>query len=174
MLVLGEILTKYRSIFLVFTLLATLTSCGFHPVLSSGGDACTRELLGQIELSSMQSIEGADFYNRLKNILPYGREKKYLLKTTLSFSKDFSIIQKNSDILREMVAARVSYSLRDKETGKIRISGSFSRLSSFNTTFSPYSNQVQQYNVQKNLAIMSAEEVRNRIMLFLERENKEK
>jgi hypothetical protein len=57
--------------------------------------------------------------------------------------------------------------LKDKSTGDTITSGQFSRLSSFNTTFSPYSNVVSQQDTQKNLAIMSAEEVRNRIMMFI-------
>ena len=157
---------QYKHPLLLVFLLFFLTSCGFRPVYRS--EDTTRKFLEHIEISPITSVNGADFYNHLKNILPYGNEIKYILTNNITFIKDISIIQENSDILREIITVRVTYTLIDKGTGKIITSGKFSRLSSFNTTFSPYSNLVKQQDIQRNLAMISAEEVRNRIMLFIE------
>lgn len=157
---------QYRHPLLLVFLLFFLTSCGFRPVYRA--EDTTRKFLEHIEISPIASVNGADFYNHLENILPYENEIKYILTSNIAFLKDISIIQENSDILREIITVRVTYTLTDKGTGKIITSGKFSRLSSFNTTFSPYSNLVKQQDIQRNLAMMSAEEVRNRIMLFIE------
>ena len=149
----------------------SLTSCGFKPIykkeLNPAGD-----FLQSIEVAPINSPDGADYYNHLKNILPVTQNAKYLLKTKLSYAKDYSIIQKNSDVLREVVIIKVSYKLLESSTQKLVTSGRFSRLSSFSTNFSPYSNQISQQEIQKSLAIMSAEEIRNQIILFFENSKK--
>ena len=53
-------------------------------------------------------------------------------------------------------------------TGKTITSGKFTRLSSNNTSFSPYENLNKNQQTLTNLAIISAEEVRNRIILYIE------
>ena len=148
-------------------LLVSLTSCGFKPVYKSENND-THKLLAAIEIVPVSTIEGADYYNHLKNILPHSDKAKYLLDSNLKYTKSYSLIQKNSDPLRELVTIKVTYTLKDRATGKIITSGKFSRISSFNTAFSPYSNLVRQQDTHKNLSIISAEEVRNRIMLFSE------
>ena len=160
-------ITQYKHPLSLVFLLFFLTSCGFRPIYRAE-NSTTHEFLGNIEISPISSVNGANFYNHLENILPHGNRIKYLLTSNITFLKDISIIQKNSDILREIITVKVTYTLTDKKTGKTITSGKFSRLASFNTTFSPYSNLVKQQDIQKNLAVMSAEEVRNRIMLYIE------
>jgi len=157
---------KYiHSLFIIFLLLS-INSCGFSSIYKEHNNP-TRSALENVDITMINSVEGADFYHHLQNIMPHGPAAKYTLTTNCSFIKSISVIQKNSDILRELVTIKVSYELKDKSTGDTITSGQFSRLSSFNTTFSPYSNVVSQQDTQKNLAIMSAEEVRNRIMMFI-------
>ena len=162
---------QYSPLTLIFILLF-ITSCGFKPVYRLE-DNSTRQMMSGIEIESISSIEGAEYYNHLKKILPPHGKIKYIISTSLNFSKDFSLIQKNSDILRETITVRASYKLKEIETGKILTSGRFTRLSSFNTTFSPYSNQIKQQDVLSNLAVMAAEEVRTRVMLFVENTSKQ-
>ncbi|MDG1436558.1 MAG: hypothetical protein P8P83_02080 [Rickettsiaceae bacterium] len=131
----------------------------------------TYKALANIEIIPINSIEGADFYNHLKNILPHSdmsEAVQYTLSTSLNFTKGISVIQGNADIFREVVTVNVSYILKNKLTGKKVASGGFARLASFNTTFSPYSNNVYQQGAEKNLAIAASEELRNSIMLFIE------
>jgi hypothetical protein len=154
------------SLLIIFPLLF-LSSCGFSSIYKEHNNP-TRSALENIDVEMINSIEGADFYNHLQNILPHGPAAKYTLTTNCAFIKSISIIQKNSDVFRELITIKLSYKLRNKITGDKITSGSFSRLSSFNTAFSPYSNLVSKQDIQKNLAIMSAEEVRNRIMTFLQ------
>ena len=161
---------QYIQNILVICFLFSLASCGFSPVYKEN-DNHTKQFLENIEITPLDSIEGADFYNHLKNILPHGNQAKYILTTNYAFTKNISIIQKNSDISRESITIKVTYTLKDKLTDNNIITEQFSRFASFNTTASPYSNNVNQQDIQKNLAIMSAEEVRNRLMLFIKAKN---
>lgn len=148
-----------------------LTSCGFKPIYKTQSNPINN-FLQNIEIIPISSPEGADYYNHLKNILPSEQTSKYHLETILSYGKDYSIIQRNSDVLRELITIKVSYKLLESKTQKLITTGHFTRLASFSTNFSPYSNQTNQQETQKLLAIMSAEEVRNRIILFFENSEK--
>lgn len=165
----GEV--NYFKLVLIIISIFSLTSCGFKPIYKKQSNL-TYDFLQAIEIIPIASPDGADYYNHLKNILPPGQNTKYYLETTLSYLKDYSIIQRNSDVLREVVTIKVSYKLFETSTQELITSGHFSRLASYSTNFSPYSNQTNQQETQKLLAIMSAEEVRNRIILFFENRKK--
>jgi hypothetical protein len=152
---------------ILFVILFSITSCGFRPIYKTNLNP-TYDYLQSIEITPISSPEGADYYNQLKNILPTKLHAKYRLDTSIAYSQDFSIIQKNSDVTREMVTVKVNYTLIESATGKIIMSDKFSRLASYSTNFSPYGNHTKQLEVQKVLAIMSAEEIRNRLILFIE------
>ena len=155
-----------QQLLLVFLLLI-ISACNFKPIYSANNH--TYKELSNIEIESVSShVEGADYYNHLANLLPPEKNSKYLLSTSISFANNFSVIQQNSDILRETSTITVNYTLTKKDTGRVIESDNFSRMASFSTSFSPYSNSVKQQDEQKNLAIMAAEEVRNRIMLAIE------
>ena len=160
----------FHSILVVATLFL-LISCGFKPIYKTTNNK-TYEFLQEIELTQPSTIEGAEFYNQLKNIIPPSLPAKYILETKLNFSQDFSIIEKNSDALREIITLKVSYILKEKINDKIITSGKFIRLSSYNTSFSTYTNLTQNQQSLMHLAIISAEEVRNRIILYIENSQK--
>lgn len=172
--------TKLKQNFLKYILLLialiasilTLSSCGFRPVYKQYEESENQNsifgFLENVYIEPIDSVDGVHYYNHLKNIFPPHKTPKYKLETEISYEKDYSIIQKNSDVLREFVTILVEYKLIEYETEKIITSNKFSRLISFGTNFSPYSNQINQRDTQKMLAIMAAEEVRDRIILFLE------
>jgi len=162
---------NYFKIIAAFFVLFSLASCGFRPVYKTELNP-TNDFMQAIDILPISSPEGANYYNHLKNIFPIGSTPKYTLKTSLSYDKDFSIIQKNSDVLREVVTVKVNYKLTESATDKIIVSGKFSRIASYSTNFSPYGNQANQQEIQNTLAIMSAEEIRNRLILFIEHKKK--
>jgi hypothetical protein len=151
----------------LFIILFSITSCGFKPIYKASLNP-TYDYLQNIEITPISSPEGADYYNHLKNIFPTTLHAKYKLNTSIVYSKDFSIIQRNSDVTRELVTVLVKYDLIDTESEKVITSDKFSRLTSFSTNFSPYGNHTKQLEVQKALAVMAAEEIRNRLILFIE------
>lgn len=163
---------KKYNIFLTFLICSIVTSCGFKPVYSSKKNFAVYAALSRIEISTIGSIEGAEFYNQLKNMLPHSNVIDYILDANLVFAANYTAIQQNSDTLRESVNCTVNYTFKEKISGKILTSGSFSRFSSYNTTFSPYSNIVLKQDILKNLAIMAAQEVRNRLIVYIEKQQK--
>ena len=162
---------NYFRIISLFIILFSITSCGFKPIYKTNLNP-TYDYLQAIEITPISSPEGADYYNHLKNIIPTNLHAKYRLNTSIAYTKNFSIIQRNSDVTREVVTIKVVYSLVETSTGKIITSDDFSRIASFSTNFSPYGNHTKQLEVQKVLAIMAAEEIRNRLILFIENTKK--
>lgn len=160
---------NFRSI-LFCLIFFSLSSCGFRPVYKVSNNK-TYDFLKKIELAPINTIEGAEFYNQLKNIIPPASKAQYILETTLLYSNGFSIIESNSDVLREMITLNVKYKIKDKFNDKIIMSGKFTRLSSYNTNSSLYANSERNQQALIDLAITAAEEVRNRIILYIENNN---
>ncbi|RTK93641.1 MAG: hypothetical protein EKK61_00855 [Rickettsiales bacterium] len=154
---------NWNFFFLGFVVLF-VSSCGFKPIYKA--DNSNYHQLQNIEIESINSIEGAEFYNQLKNILPHQHDAQYQLVTTLSFSENYNIIQNKADVFSEIVTVYVNFKLLDKTTDQVLLNSSFSKPSSYNTTFSPYSNLIQKHDILKNLSIMVAEEIRNRIIIY--------
>lgn len=151
------------SLFII--ILTVLSACGFRPAYKVGNDDNTH-ILSSIEITPISSIDGTYFYNHLKSILPPSTAPKYILNTTLSFSKSYNIIQPNSDILRETQNISVNYQLIDKQTLKVVSGGNFIKMNSYSVNFTLYSNTVLRQESIAILAENAAEEVRNRLMMF--------
>ncbi len=130
----------------------------------------SHQFLSDINLAPIDSIEGADFYNHLKNILPPQKSSKYRLTCSIVQAGGFSILHSNSDILRKNITITVSYTLKD-DSGKTIESSSFSRISSYNSSGSPYSTNAQGQAAKTNLTIAAAEEVRSRLILYFKHKN---
>jgi len=152
---------------LIFVLLiaTSITSCGFKAVLHHELNF-TYNFLQNIELIHLTSCEGTYYYNYLKSLLPPVKQAKYFLETKLSYSTTHGFIQKNSDILKEIITIHVIYKLFELRTKKLITSGHFSKTESHTTDLSPYENQINHKTIKKLLAIISAEEVRNQLILF--------
>lgn len=144
-----------------------LESCGFRPVYKNGYKSF--QTLNDIEIEPINSLEGAELYNHLKNIFPKTNRPKYILTVGLSFSEDLTVIQQNSDIVRKNVTAMVSYILKEINSEKIILKDAFFRTSSFSVTYYPYSNVTQKHEILKNLAELCAESIRNKIILHIEK-----
>jgi len=144
-------------------------SCGFRPDYKA--DAYNENFLTFVEITPMRTIEGTNFYNHLKSIFPSAKKSLYVLNTKLSFSNSYNVIQSNSDILRETQNITVTYQLIDKKDLKVLTQGNFSKMSSYSTNFSLYSNSVIRQDSMVDLAENAAEEVRNRLLMFFSKKN---
>jgi hypothetical protein len=82
---------QYRQTLSLIVALFFLSSCGFSSIYKKENNS-TYEVLATIEIAPINSIEGADFYNHLKNIFPYNvASTNYLLTAELSFHKEISV-----------------------------------------------------------------------------------
>ncbi|MBU6184614.1 MAG: hypothetical protein KGO98_05060 [Rickettsiales bacterium] len=155
--------TNLRILLLLFAFF-TQVSCGFRPAYKV--DVHNENFLSFVEINPIRTIEGTNFYNHLKSIFPPAKESLYVLNTALSFNRSYNVIQSNSDILRETQNIKVTYQLIDKKDLKVLTYGTFSKMSSYSTNFSLYSNSVIRQDSMSDLAENAAEEVRNRLLMF--------
>jgi hypothetical protein len=139
-------------------------SCGFRPAYKA--DAYNENFLTFVEITPIRTIEGTNFYNHLKSIFPTAKKSLYALNTKLSFSNSYNVIQSNSDIFRGTQNINVTYQLIDKKDLKVLTYGTFSKMNSYSTNFSLYSNSVIRQDSMSDLAENAAEEVRNRLLMF--------
>lgn len=165
---------KLKNFIFIFIVSFVLTACGFKQVYSTKNHKVISVLKNmEIEVNHISSVESTDFYNHIKSLMPpLSSQPIYQLNITLSYSKECGMIQKNSDITRESEFLKVSYIFIEISTQKQIISGTFTKVSSFNTSFLPYANISLEQESRKNLAQVAAEELHNRLVLFLENNRK--
>lgn len=140
-----------------------LSSCGFKALY---GQETVSGPLNAIEISPISSVEGAELYHYLSDLLPLKREPLYNLRVTFTYFGSPIAVQKNSDIIRENVSHIVQFELRDIVTNNIVTSGKFKQMTSYNTTFSPYGSYIEKEHTSKNLTKYSSEEIRRRLILY--------
>ena len=142
-----------------------LCSCGFKsPYQVSVND----DSLSSIEIEPIESIEGAEFYQNLINLLPPSKKIQYLLKVQFHYVSSPLVIQKNADIFRQTVSQLVKYQLLDKDTNKELTAGQFRLLSSYSSHYSAYTTHIESEKTLANLTKLGAEEIRARLILYFE------
>ena len=158
---------NFFSIIIIHTLL--LSSCGFNALYKAENNIGQ---LDAIEISPIASMEGAELYRYLSDLLPLKREPLYILKISFVNTESPIAIQKNSDVIRENVSHIVYYELQDIRTGKVATSGKFKQMTSYNSTFYPYASYVEREHTTKNLTKYSSEEIRRRLILYFKSQSK--
>jgi hypothetical protein len=149
----------------ILMLVFSLVSCKFRPIYGDDHNA-ESDFLQNITIAPIPSLEGIDCYNHLKRLFPLRYKATYRLETTLYQTEEYGIIQSNSNSVHKLVVMRIKYKLIEIDTNKQIISGDFSRISSYGANSTPYNVKTNQRETSKLLAIMCAEEIRNRIILF--------
>ncbi len=123
--------------------------------------------LKAVEIEPMRSINGAEFYHHLSNILPSSEAvAKYKLIVKFSHTSVPIALQKNAEVLRQATSQLVKYRLIDKETGNELTSGRFKQVSSYSTTFAAYAVYAEEAMTFKNLSRQAAEEIYSRLLLY--------
>lgn len=162
----------FRLFFFVMILLQQ--SCGFRSVYSENNSSSSNKDIESIEVIELNSLEGSEFRYYLSKIMPKKRETKYLLKVDFGNSTLPILIKKDSNLLRNGINQTVNYQLSDVKDNKIISSGSFRQLASYNITFAPYASYIEEEATLTNLTKKSAEEIRNRLILYFEKKDNSK
>lgn len=151
-------------------------SCSLKPLYSSKYNAQELNQLNCIEVEEINSIEGSEFLYHLSNILPRNRliDAKYLLKVKFLNSKLPSVIQKNSDVLWEIINQNVQYQLINIETGKKVTTGKFTHTNSYNIGSIVYSNYISSETASDDLTRQAAEEIFARLVIHFNNVNNNK
>jgi hypothetical protein len=160
-----------RYLFIVLLLLF-VSGCNLKPVYDTEySNSEVVKNLESIEVESIKTIEGAEFYHRLTIILPQKTKAKYILKAELAGATTPATIEKNSNVLREYINQLVKYQLVDIESQKVLIKEKFYQSTSYNSIFTPYASSVERDETGIDLAYAAAEEIRRRIILYFTRNN---
>jgi hypothetical protein len=150
-----------------------LHGCNFVPIYSDKYiETNENNPLRSIEVQPITSIEGAEFCHLLSQLLPLSSKPKYLLKVQFDNDTLFTVIQKNSNISRQALYQIVKYQLIDIETKKILVSGTVRHMLSYNMLSSAFANYIETNSAVQNLTKHAAEEVRTRLMLYLNKTQK--
>ena len=152
--------------FIIFLLSLLLCSCGFKSPYKH--ISINDNDLHSIEIEPIDSIEGAEFYQNLVNLLPSSQKAKYILKVQFHSMSSPLVIQKDADISRHTVSQLVKYQLFDKKTNQKITSGQFKLLSSYGSISSAYTTHVESQKTSENLTKLGAEEIRTRLILYFE------
>jgi len=136
-------------------------------------DATLANQLASISLDfPEETIEAYELQNHLQKILNTGLQgKKYRLEIRVNKTSSDSVVQKDSEVLRQNVEFNVWYQLYKLDDSNPIYKGKFRQISSFNTSFSPYSTNVEYEAAKISLARSCAEELRRKLILFFKRTN---
>lgn len=159
---------QYKNLLLFIGCLLISASCNLRPVYNSKQNTGALNKLRAIEIQPINSVEGAEFSYHLTNILPpsEGIKAQYTLKVQFVNQKAPSILQKNSDILREAINQVVSYQLIDLQSNKAVASGKFNHLTSYSMDSAAYSSYMIGEGELELLTKQAAEEILKRLILY--------
>lgn len=160
----------YKNVLLViitFLCMISLSSCNLKPIYIDKPDGINAELAA-IELEPIDTIDGAEFYYAFSNLLPKSNimKTKYLLKVKLVNGNFLSVIDKNSDISREIMSQIIYYQLINIENNQEITSGSLKHMTSYTITSTPYSSYITNEKTMEDLSKQAATELLERLILY--------
>jgi hypothetical protein len=143
-----------------FLLLFLLINCKGYKI-----DDNTKLKLSQIEIGKTSSIEEAETYERLSNLLQPKEPTKYLLNFKLDYSESNIAITRTSDVMRKSLVQTIHFELIEKETDQVLLKKSIALHSSYSTIQEPMVSNGQMTSNKKLLAIRAAEILRYHLMI---------
>lgn len=149
--------------FFFFLSFFCLNGCSFVSIYNSNNKQLSA--LRNIELLSINNLEGAEFYQHIQSFLG-DSNIKYQLKVTITFGNSDSFLGRDTDIIETIEYINVDYILFDKINGNILVSDSFRNSSSYNARKLPYQTMTILEETKKNLAINAADQLISCLTLF--------
>jgi hypothetical protein len=149
---------------LIFTILfpCFLVSCGFQPVYKTQNS----DILPSIKINPIDSLDGAELYHHLSNLIKTSDDGQYQLNVKLEYLSSPLAITKDSNIVQQSATQLVSYDLIDQSTHRQITSGNFRLTGSYNAMFSAYESHTEEQQTKANLAGRAAEEIRLRLIMY--------
>lgn len=132
--------------------LLVLAGCGFQPLYGSGSSSLFATEMRQIEISPIKDRIGQQLRNQLEQrITPKGRARinKYILKVTLSESRQDLAIKKSEIATRANLNFLASYIIIQKATGKTLTSGKSRMVTSYNILTETFATLIAENDARK-------------------------
>ena len=154
-------MSSFRKIF--YSSLFLITACGFSP-LYTGNDPL--RLTGQISIEEPNSQNEFVFYSHLVD--RFGQTgDKYILDYTITTAKKDSALNFDGTAYRVEISGSVSFSLKDKEKEIELLSDKEEMYLSYSNSGSTAAVLNAERNTNKQLVILLADKVANRISLTI-------
>ncbi len=159
----------------LFSLLATLTACGFHPV---HGDFSPSPQNGksvpQIGIDVIPDREGQILRNELIDRLQINgtpTDPRYQLSVSRISEYDKELaITKSSEATRAQLLLKTSMSLTDKQTGQVVLSRDLQALTSYNVLESEFATRVTENSARENAIKDLARQINLNLSLYFNRQ----
>ena len=150
-------------------ILISLTGCGFEPIYSAGTSSVFESDMREIEISPIKNRIGQQLRNELEqHILPKGRARfsKYILKVTLSKSKQGLAVKKSEIATRANLNFRASYQITRKIDDVVLTSGSSRMVTSYNILTKPFATLMAEKDAIKRATQEISADITTKIAMF--------
>ena len=132
-----------------------LTACGFTPVYGTDGTA--NVLMSSVLVQEPKTRNGYLLTKQLETRLGRTTDPRFDLGLEITTTLDTLNINAKGDIERYNLIGSTSYTLRDKQTGKITASGKVNSFTGYSATGTTVATQAAQQDAQKRLMIVLAD-----------------
>jgi LPS-assembly lipoprotein len=132
-----------------------LTACGFAPVYGTDGSA--NVLMGSVLVQEPKTRDGYLLTKQLESRLGRTTDPRFDLGLEITTTLETLNINAEGDIERYNLIGSASYTLRDKQTGKITASGKVNSFTGYSATGTTVATQAAQQDAQKRLMIILAD-----------------
>ncbi len=158
-----------KNLLFVLQCLLLLSSCNLRAVYNQSSSPAINQL-NAITIQDINSVAGTELVYHLSSLLPrkHGVKVKYILNIEFSNNKSPSILQKNSDSLREIVDQVVRYKLIDIQTNRTVTEGKFNHITTYRVDSAVYSSYTLGELGVEELTKRAAEEIISRLILYFE------
>jgi LPS-assembly lipoprotein len=126
-----------------------LTACGFTSVYGTNGSA--NVLMGSVLVQEPKTRDGYLLTKQLESRLGRTTDPRFDLGLEITTTLETLNINAEGDIERYILIGSATYTLRDKQTGKITASGRVNSFTGYSATGTTVATQATQQDAQKRL-----------------------
>ena len=148
---------------ITFAILFLISACGFSPLYTNNNFA---NLAGNIDLQEPKTQNEFVFYSQFKDRFSEGNSK-YLLTYAITTSKKDSALNFNGTVHRIEISGSVAFSFKEKENGFEILSGREEMSLSYSNFGSTAAVLNAERVTNKQLVVLLADKVANRISLAI-------
>lgn len=149
-------------------LILGLSGCGFAPLYAESNRA---QALRHIDVTVPDSRTGYFLEQELRQSLNSD------LTAPTAYELDIKLVENHYRVgyradetaARSEMSEQVTYVLRDKATGKVVLSKSYTETASYNASDSPYADVVSQQDAQKRIANSVAQQIATDLTLYFQK-----
>ncbi|PPB79685.1 LPS-assembly lipoprotein [Albidovulum inexpectatum] len=139
-----------------------LGACGFTPAY--GPDGAARDLLGRVEVDPPGSREEFDLVARLEERLGRPQAAQYRLSFRVEIAEEGQAISQTNETNRYQVIGAVSYTLRDRETGRDLSSGRVRGFTAYSATGTAVASVASRRDARARLMRLLADRIVTRLI----------